>query len=102
MKGIFKVILLSLLAVFMIFKTTRVFAVCIPAQCGPRAIPDQCYNSPTEYCLDDCCLPKPTGEPLPTIPSGGSYTYQRCAAGEYLSCGTVAEAEAQNKINRTL
>jgi hypothetical protein len=76
----------------------QVFAKCDPEQCQFTGSGD--CNWETEYCLDFCCVAKPTGPALPTIPpSGGSYTYQRCAAGEYLSCGTVAEATIQNKID---
>lgn len=97
--GRLQLVFLLLFTTFLVLIPTRVFGVCNPAVCQWTGNGD--CNWDTEYCLDYCCVEKPTGAVLPTIPSGGSYTYQRCATGEYLSCGTTTEAASQNKSSCT-
>ena len=87
---------------FVMFEAQQAYAVCNPPECGGVRGTCEEMGWGTEFvCLDQCCVAKPTGEPLPTIPSGGSYTAQRCAAGQYLSCGTTTEAASQNKSDCT-
>jgi len=83
-------IFLTLFIVFFTITVSQVYAVCVPAQCGVIG-KEECDRS-TEYCLDQCCVPKPTPKPGSSPTPGGSYEYQSCPVGQALSCGTVAEA----------
>ena len=53
-------------------------------QCSPGTL----FCPPGQYCVDYICITLGPGTPTP---GGGSYEYQRCSAGQALSCGTVAE-----------
>jgi len=94
MKRKLLVIFLTFFIVFFNIRVSQVYAVCVPAQCGVAGAEGCDYS--IEYCLDQCCVLKPT--PAGSSPTpGGSYEYQSCPVGQALSCGTVAEAGSQNK-----